>query len=201
MKHFPLLFVLTIALSACNLIGNKTNSNAGSSVATGGAPVTHPSPTAAQIKALAGGQTVNWEQQDITWTLPKGWNKMDVETKQFNYGAPGNAAFFNASISPMDASFPVDISIKAFYDGAVTRQKNGEVDELRWLELDGVTGVQFREAAPEKPDGIRRLQWLAYRKFGGQTQMVNLNLSSSGKGFPAAQDELYAILYSTKLAH
>jgi hypothetical protein len=72
---------------------------------------------------------------------------------------------------------------------------------LRWLELDGLKGVQFRESNPEHADGIRRLQWLAYRKYNGQTQMVNLNLSSSGKDFPAHQDELYAILYSTKLAH
>jgi hypothetical protein len=201
MKKLPLLVVLTIAVSACSLIGKKTDSDAGSSVSAGGASATRPVPTAAQTQALAGGQTVKWEQQDITWTLPKGWNKMTVETKDFNYGAPGNAAFFNASISLMDASFPTDISIKAFYDGAVTRQKNGEVDELRWLELDGLKGVQFRESNPEHPDGIRRLQWLAYRKYNGQTQMVNLNLSSSGKDFPAHQDELYAILYSTKLAH
>lgn len=215
MKQIPLLIAMALALSLCNITekfshksGNQSNSGTGGasstgggSAATGGEPVDHPEPTAAQTKALEGGQEVKWDQQGITWTLPAGWNKQTVETKSFTYGAPGNAAFLIASISPMGEDFPVDISTKAFYDGAVTRKKNGEVDELRYLEIDGVKGVQFREANPETPDGIRRLQWIAYRKFAGQVQMVNLILSSSGKNFPARQDELYAILYSTKLVH
>ncbi len=69
--------------------------------------------------------------------------------------------------------------------------KNGEVDEVKWLEIDGLKGVQFREANPEKPDDIRRLQWMAYRKYAGQVQMVNLMLSSNGKGFPKHQDAMY----------
>ena len=101
----------------------------------------------------------------------------------------------------MDETFPTDVSIKAFYDGAKTRAKNGEVDELKWVEIDGLKGVQFREANPEKPDGIRRLQWLAYRKFAGQVQMVNVMLASDGKDFDAHKDEMYGILYSTKLVH
>ncbi|HEX8139083.1 MAG TPA: hypothetical protein VF544_16060 [Pyrinomonadaceae bacterium] len=215
MKQIPLLIALALALSLCNITekfssksSNQSNSGTGGastagggSAATGGEPVDHPEPTAAQTKALEGGQEVKWDQQGITWTLPAGWNKQTVETKTLTYGAPGNTAFLIASISPMGEDFPVDISTKAFYDGAVTRKKNGEVDELRYLEIDGVKGVQFREANPETPDGIRRLQWIAYRKFAGQVQMVNLILSSSGKNFPARQDELYAILYSTKLVH
>ncbi|HEV2912127.1 MAG TPA: hypothetical protein VGX92_02315 [Pyrinomonadaceae bacterium] len=217
MKQIPLLIALLLTLSLCNITerfrsGNANQSNSGSgsssstgggggSAATGGEPVEHPEPTMAQTKALEGGQTVKWDQQGITWTLPAGWNKQNVETKMLTYGAPGNTAFLIASISPMGEDFPTDISTKAFYDGAVTRKKNGEVDELRYMEIDGVTGVQFREANPEKPDDIRRLQWIAYRKFAGQTQMVNLILSSNGKNFPGRQDELYAILYSTKLVH
>ena len=72
------------------------------------------------------------------------------------------------NISTMDESFPTDASINAFYDGAKTRLKNGEVDEVKWLEIDGLKGLQFREANPEKPDGIRRLQWMGYRKYAGQ---------------------------------
>jgi hypothetical protein len=215
MKQIPLLIAMALTLSLCNITerfsSKSTNqSNAGTggasttgsgSAATGGEPVDHPEPTAAQTKALEGGQQVKWDQQGISWTLPPGWNKQTVETKMFTYGAPGNTAFLIASISPMGEDFPTDISTKAFYDGAVTRKKNGEVDELRYLEIDGVKGVQFREVNPEKPDDIRRLQWIAYRKFAGQVQMVNLILSSNGKNFPARQDELYAILYSTKLVH
>ena len=215
MKHIPLLMALALALSLCNITerftgknANQSNSGSGSSstagggsATTGGEPVEHPEPTMAQTKTLEGGQEVKWDQQGITWTMPAGWKKQTVETKMLTYGAPGNTAFMTASISPMGEDFPTDISTKAFYDGTVTRKKNGEVDELRYLEIDGVKGVQFRESNPEKPDDIRRLQWIAYRKFAGQTQMVNLILSSNGKNFPGRQDELYAILYSTKLVH
>ena len=105
------------------------------------------------------------------------------------------------SISAMDDSFPMDVSLNAFYDGAKTRLKNGEVDEVKWLEIDGLKGVEFREANPEKPDGIRRLQWLGYRKYAGQVQLVTLILSSSGKGFPTHEDEMYGVLYSMKIVH
>ncbi len=214
MKLISLLIALAVSLSLCNITERFTGSKnanqpgSGSSTTGGGSaaeagtePVEQPEPTAAQTKALEGGQSIKWDQQGITWTFPAGWNKQTVETKQFTYGAPGYSAFMTASISPMGEDFPTAISLKAFYDGAVTRKKNGEVDELRYLELDGVKGIQFRESNPEKPDGIRRLQWMAYRKFAGQTQMVNLILSADGKNFPARQDELYAILYSTKLVH
>jgi len=64
-----------------------------------------------------------------------------------------------------------------------------------------VRGVEFRESKPQMADDIRRLQWMTYRKFAGQTQMVNLMLSGSGNNFTKHQDELYAILFSTKLVH
>lgn len=212
MKLIPLL-ALGFALSLCNITerftGKNTNQSntgtssttAGGSADTGTEPVEHPEPTAAQTRALEGGETVKWDQQGITWTVPPGWKKMTVESKSFNYGAPGNAAFLIASISPMGEDFPTAVSLKTYYDGAVQRKKNGEIDQLRYMEIDGVKGVEFREANPEKPDDIRRLQWIAYRKYAGQTQMVNLILSSNGKTFPSRQDELYAILYSMKLVH
>ena len=101
----------------------------------------------------------------------------------------------------MDESFPSETSLNAYYDSSKSRMKNGELDEVKWIELDGLKGVQFREANPEKPDGFRRLQWIAYRKYAGQLQMVNLMLSTDGKDFARHQDAMYGILYSTKLAH
>jgi hypothetical protein len=214
MKHIPLLIVLACALSLCNLSGKlkKTfdaNSNAGSGPAstsngtTGGATVDHPQPTAAQTAALEGGQSVSWEKQGISWTLPPKWSKVTDESKSFVWHSPGgaDAASLIVSISPMDEKFPTDVSLKAFYDGSQSRAKNGEVDEVRWLEIDGIKGVQFREANPEKPDDARRLQWIAYRDVAGQKQMINLMLASNGKAFPRHQDALYGILYSTKIVH
>ena len=50
-------------------------------------------------------------------------------------------------------------------------------------------------------DDIRRLEWQAYRTYAGQTQLVTLILSTNGANFPKHEDELYGILYSTKLVH
>ena len=170
---------------------------------TGGQEVERPAPSSAQLAALEGGQEVKWDQQGITWTVPKDWKKMSVETKSLLWSSRsgGDLASLIVNISPMAEDFPTDISLKAFYDGAVTRKKNGEVDEVRWLELDGVKGVAFREAVPEGADDSRRLQWLTYRKYAGQTQMVNLMLATAGRSFEKNQDTFYAILYSTKLVH
>ena len=209
MKHISLFIVLGIALSLCGLTDKlkKSNSNeAGKSSTTASdddAPAERPVATAAQAAAISGGQTVSWDKQGMSWTVPASWSKTSEESKELVWRSPGSsdAANLIVSISPMDESFPTDISIKAFYDGAMTRAKNGEVDELKWVEIDGLKGVQFRESNPEKPDGFRRLQWLAYRKYGGQVQMLNLMLSSSGKGFPQHEDAMYGILYSTKITH
>jgi hypothetical protein len=87
------------------------------------------------------------------------------------------------------------------HEGAKTNAKIGKNDEVKWLEIDGVRGVQFRESKPEMADDIRRLEWQAYRKYAGSTQLVTVILSSNGSTFPKHEDELYGILYSTKLVH
>ncbi|HEX8746831.1 MAG TPA: hypothetical protein VF717_06490 [Pyrinomonadaceae bacterium] len=209
MKQIPLLLFLAFSLSLCNLTerftGTKTeNSNSGTgssgsskSGSSSGEAAEKPNPTAAQKAALDGGQEVKWDQQGITWTLPANWRKVSIEKLSFNYGA--SPTFMGVSISPMADDFPADASINAFYKGAQDRMKNGEVDELKWLELDGLKGVQFREANPDKPDDLRRLQWMAYRKYAGQTQLINIILSSNGQTFPKVQDALYGVLYSTKI--
>lgn len=216
MKHIPVLIALLLSLSLCNLTerltGNKnsntnssnSNSNSSGTGEQGGLPpADKPEPTSAQTAALAGGQSVSWNQQGITWMLPSKWTKMSEESKSFNWKSPGSwdAAFLLTNISVMDDTFPTDVSIKAYYDQAVGRQKQGEVSEVRWLEMDGVRGVQFLETPPEGKDSPRRMQWIAYRKFGGQTQMVNIMLSSQGQHFEKHKDALYGILYSTKLVH
>jgi len=208
MKQIPVLLVLGFALSLCNLSNRlKTSTNSSgpgkSASSDKGGDAEHATPTAAQIQALAGGQTVKWDQQGMSWTVPSGWTQASNESKMLVWRSPGGSEAANliVNISPMDESFPTDISIKAFYDGAKTRAKNGEVDEVKWLEIDGLKGVEFREANPEKPDDFRRLQWMAYRKYAGQVQLVNLMLSTNGKGFPKHQDEMYGVMYSTKIVH
>jgi len=209
----PIVFVLAIcfALSLCNLSeklhGRKSSSSSSSgsssSSSSDSGGVEHGQPTAAQTGALAGGQQAKWDRQGMSWTLPPKWTQVENESKSFVWRSPGgdDAASLNVNISPMDENFPTDASINAEYDQQKSRAKRGEVDEVKWIEIDGLKGVQFREANPEHPDGFRRLQWIAFRKYTGEVQQINLMLSTDGKDFDRHKDEMYGILYSTKVEH
>jgi hypothetical protein len=204
MKHLFLIATLVLVVAACNLSSklkstNNSNSSSSSESTSGGEQVERANPTAAQTAAIANGQEVKWDQQGITWTMPSSWNKQDVRTETFGYGGAG--AFLSGNISTMDPSFPTDVSIKAMYESAKTSQKMGKYDEVKWLEIDGLRGIEFRESKPEMADDIRRLEWQAYRKYAGQSQLVTLILSTDGAKFPKRQDELYGILYSMKIVH
>jgi hypothetical protein len=207
MKQIALVLFIGLALSLCNLSekfksGSGSNSSGTSPVSDNAASPERAAPTAAQTAALAGGQEAKWDRQGTSWTVPPGWSESQNESKTLSWRSPGSgAANLIVSISPMSEEFPVESAIEASFDGAKTRAKNGEVDELKWVEIDGLKGVQFREAVPEKPDGHRRLQWMAYRKYTGQVQLVNVMLASEGKDFERHKDAMYGILYSMKIAH
>ena len=208
MKKIPVLVLLFLVVAACNLTSKlKSNSNNNSSSSSSGNPskigddpVEKPNPTAAQQAAIANGQEAKWDQQGITWTLPANWKRGDVRNESFSYN--GNGAFLTVAISPLpQMENLVDTSLKAMFESAKTQQKIGKYDEVRWLEIDGVRGVGFRESKQEMADDIRRLEWQAYRKYAGSTQMITLILSTNSANFPKHEDELYGILYSTKIVH
>ena len=209
MKHVPSIIALVLIVAACNLSNRfKTSNNSNSSTSpssssdksvTGGEPVEKPNPTAAQTAAIANGQEVKWDQQGITWTVPANWKKQDVRNETLSYA--GGGAFLSANISTMDSSFPTDVSIKAMSEGARTEKKNGKYDEVKWLALDDLRGLEFRQSKQERPDDIRRLEWQGYRTYAGQTQLVTIILSTNDTSFPKREDELYGILYSTKIVH
>jgi hypothetical protein len=207
MKHILVLLLLGCAVSLCNLSerfhGKSSNSNSSGSSSSSSRSAEKAQPTAAQTAALAGGQQAKWDRQGMSWTVPPNWTESENESKSFTWRSPGggDAANLIVSISPMDENFPVDSATDAAYEQAKSRAKNGEVDEVKWLEIDGLTGVLFREANPEHPDGHRRLQWLAYRKYLGQVQGINLMLATQGKDFERHKDAMYGILYSTKVTH
>lgn len=206
MKKFLALFALLSVALACNLMGRKgSNSNSGSSssgtsATSDGEPVDKANPTAAQQAAIANGQTVTWEQQGITWTLPASWRKNDVRNESLSYSGGGAHLTVAISVMPQMADL-AETSIKAMYEAAKTQQKIGKYDEARWLELDGVRGVAFRESVQERPDDIRRLEWQAYRTFAGSTQLITMILSTDSGDFAKHEDALYGVLYSTKVVH
>src|SRR6266550_6581156 len=209
MKHVLLIVALVLVVAACNLTdkfkktgssNSNSSSTSGNPTKIGDDPVEQPNPTAAQTAALANGQSVKWDQQGITWTLPGNWKKQEVRNESFSYA--GYGAFLTAAISTMPQMESLtDVSIKAMHEAAKTNQKIGKYDEVKWLELDGVRGVGFRESKQEMPGDIRRLEWQAYRTYAGTTQLVTMILSSDSGNFAKHQDELYAILFSTKLVH
>ena len=204
MKKFFLLAFMVFVVAACNLSsklrsGNNSNSST-SSETVDGEPVEKANPTAAQTAAIANGQPAKWDQQGITWTLPPNWNKLDVRNESLSYGGGGAFLSVNVSVMPQMEKM-TDVSIKAMYEGAKTNQKIGKNDEVRWLALDGLPGVGFRESKQEMAGDIRRLEWQAYRTYAGSTQLVTIILSTDSGNFPKHQDELYGILYSTKLVH
>lgn len=211
MKHILLALTICFSLSFCHLsekLHKSGSSSSGTSASGGGGGASsgtaeHGTPTAAQTAALAGGQQAKWEKQGMSWTVPPKWTEQENESKSFMWRSPGggDAASLIVSISPMDENFPAESSIEATYDQAKSRAKNGEVDEVKWVEIDGLKGVQFREANPEHADDSRRLQWMGYRKYTGQLQLINLMLATDGKDFDRHKDAMYGILYSTKIAH
>ena len=164
-----------------------------------GAEAQPPSPTAEQKAAIAGGQTAEWEQQEISWTVPQKWKKFSSESTSFMWRSPGtwDAASLIVNISPMDASFPSEVSLKSYYD-TYTKDKQ-KYAEVRWLMLGGVKGVMFRETSPENADSPQRLQWMGFRDYKGQKQMVNIMLASQGKYFAQHEDTMYGVLYSTEM--
>jgi len=204
MKQILALLLIGFALSLCNLSERfKKGSSTSGPSATGGAAAEKAQPTAAQTAALAGGQQAKWDRQGISWTVPPNWTEQENESKSFMWRSPGgaDAASLIVSISPMNDSFPTDSAMDAAYEQAKDRAKNGEVDEVKWVEIDGLKGVQFREANPEHADAPRRLQWTAYRKYLGQVQGINLMLATQGKDFERHKDAMYGILYSMKVTH
>jgi hypothetical protein len=206
MKKLLALFALVTVALACNMLGKKGgNSNSSSSSSSGtssvdGEPVEKANPTAAQAATIANGQTVTWDQQGITWTLPANWRKNEMRNESLSYSGGDAHLTVAISVMPQMAEL-VDTSSKAMYDGAKIQQKTGKYDEVKWLEIDGVRGVEFRESVQEQPGDIRRLEWQAYRTFAGSTQLITLILSTDSGKFPQHQDELYGILYSTKVTH
>lgn len=209
MRSLFAIGVLTFALTFCG-IGDRLkqmtggadsapgNSSSSSSTASD-SKVDKPTLTASQQSIRDASTEVKWEDQGISFKVPSGWPKMDVKKESFNYGSPASG-FLIASISVMPDSFPADVSIKATYDSAHEQLKQGKYEKVRWLEIDGVKGVEWVEAVPEDKDGIRRHQWIAFRRYQGQNQQLNIIISTNGKNFEKQQDAFTSILYSMEIA-
>ncbi|MBK7392971.1 MAG: hypothetical protein IPI64_06650 [Chloracidobacterium sp.] len=211
MKSILTLGMITFALTFCGLGdklkgltgsgGSNTNTTTtgsnSSSTSSSSSTAEKAKPNAAQQAIIDGGTETKWDDQGLAWKLPSGWKKMDVKKESFNYSSPDNA-FLLVNISVLGDNFPADVSLKAYYDQAMQQLKNGKYESVKMVEIDGIQGVEFTEAPPEGKDDPRRHQWIAYRKYLGQTQQLNVMTSTKGTNFNKHTDDFTAILYSMK---
>jgi hypothetical protein len=209
MNSFIFVGLMTFVVAICglserfkSLSGETAGSNTASApgkTASGDTNAETPNLTPGQQALIDAAEEVTWDAQGISWKLPKGWKKMNVLKESFNYGSADNA-FLIGSISVMSNDFPSDISLKATYDSSLQQLKNGKYENVRYVQIDGVKGVEWIEAMPELRDGARRHQWIAFRNYQGQNQQLNIMLSTTGTNFEKHRDEFAAIMYSMKIA-
>ena len=205
MKSLITLGFISLAMTFCGLTnklnslkgGANTSSNSSTSSKSSSSSIEKPQMTAAQQAIADGATETKWDEQGLSWKLPAGWKKTEVKKQTFNYSGPDNA-FFGVNISEMSSDFPMDSSRQAELDQALEQMKSGHYSKARMLEIDGIPGVEFMEAPPEEKDGIRRYQWIGYRNYLGQNQMVNVMLSTSKANFDKHSDDFPAIMYSMK---
>ena len=192
----PILAVVLIgfALSLCNLSerfkkGSSSSGTSSSSSSSSDGPVERAQPTAAQTAAIAGGKEAKWERQGMSFTVPANWTGEESDSKSFMMRSPGgsDAASLIVSIAPMDENFPADSSLQAYYDSAKSQAKNGEVDEVKWVEIDGLKGVQFREASKEQPDDHRQIALDGLSKVHGPTSIHQRDARNPEQGFRPSQ--------------
>ena len=212
MKTLVSVGIFLFALSFCNL-GDKLKDLSGSvgsnSNATGGpgngTSTDKQDGSAEKTDLTAAQQTIQdsaveekWEDQGISFKLPKSWTKMDEKKESFNYKSP-DFAFLLSTISIMPDDFPPETSLTVTYTSTLQQLKNGKYEKVRYLEIDGIKGVEWVEAMPEEKDSPRRQQWIGFRNYQGQNQQLNIMLSTKGSNFDKHRDDFPAILYSMKI--
>ncbi len=154
------------------------------------------------MEAKLDGDKLVWEEQGIEFKLPKGWPKIMQNKTMINYGTPANG-FLIANISSMPSSFTPEtreISLKATYDQQVQKAKEGGNELVQWTMINGVKGVEWVEAMPEDKSDARRHQFIGYREFNDQIQMLNIMVSTQGSNFDSKKDVFNAVLYSMTIA-
>jgi hypothetical protein len=208
MKLFLSFGILFFAMTFCGISDRLKSMSGGSNTsdpsntskpADDGGDVETAALTPAQQAIMDANKEMKWDDQGISWKIPESWKKMELRKESLNYGSPDNA-FLIGTISVMSDDFPSDVSLKATYESSMQQLKNGKYESARYLEIDGIKGVEFLEAVPEDKDGIRRYQWIAFRHYQGQNQQLNIMLSTTQDKWDKHKDEFPAILYSMKIS-
>ena len=193
-----LILAALLALMGCGAKDDKPAGTGSKPSSSSSTTAEKAKPTAAQQAIIDGGSETKWDEQGLAWKLPEGWPKMQVMKESLNYGSPANG-FLIGTISVMPANFPAAVSMDATYTSALEQLKQGKYEAVRWLEIDGVKGVEWIEAMPEDKEGARRHQWIAFRNYQGQNQQLNIMVTTKGSNFDKQRDTFAAIMYSMKI--
>ena len=149
-------------------------------------------------------QTIRWEKQGITFTLPPDWRKDDSLSQE---GEKRNDFFtvsslvwrgprsqrieFNIETGEKDFPVPAREMLEKDYDN--NRSGATPVEELRYLDIGGIRGLYYRI-----PNGDKEQvndYWLTYRHHKGKAQSIVINLVGPRK----ETELLMTILKSIKL--
>lgn len=158
------------------------------------------SPTPEQAAALRGGKAVTWEKQAMRFTVPADFSEAQVTDVSFWYQNTDGSIALVASANPLGYAVQPEAHLESLYSQQRPRLKSGTYDDLRYLEVDGVKGVVWRERPTDGQRTPRRLQWTAFRKHDGESQSIGVTITAPGDVFKKNEDLIYAILYSAKIA-
>lgn len=145
-----------------------------------------------------GGQTISWGDQNISLTAPNGWRKEEVpgqSSQTFTLKGSEDASLTIDLGTEIKATFSPEAQLQKAYENLLEQQRAGRLDEVRFLEVDGVNGLLQRYV----DDWRGTLSWIAFRKRGTQLQYISIRLNSAPASFNIRRYELYDILYSIKL--
>lgn len=207
MKFISLGIVL-FALTFCGLAdkikqmsagtnGGNANVATGTKPSGGGSAAEPAKPSAAQQAMIDAGEETVWKDQGLSWRLPKGWSKMEINKDSFDYEG-NDADFLLVSVSTLGDNFPMETSLQAYYDQALQQLKNGKYTSVKMVSIDGIPGVEFVEASPSGKDDPQRHQWIGYRRYLGTVQQLNAMATTKASNFGKHTDDFTAILYSMK---
>ena len=191
MKSFFAFGVLAFALTICGFTdqftgggtdtADKTNQpevGSGNGADGGSTDEVSTAELTSDLAALQSMETKRlWEEQGIVLETPKGMAENEYVSKNsFQYGSPAKG-FLIGSISSLGDNFPTDVSLKSYYDQSVQKAKDGDYEKVQYTQISGIKGVEFVESKKEDSGDPRRYQWIGYRKYNDQTQMLNIMVS------------------------
>jgi WD40 repeat protein len=178
--------------------------------------------TGKELRPLEVEKTINWEDQktvtvpiaDLTLTLPaeltdespsiKPQKNGDVTWTNYDYVWRKNDLTLEVSvhITNWDKDFPPEAGgispeamLEQHYAAGEREKSRGEIEEVRYLELDGVKGVFGRVPYPGDENAIV-LGWQTFRYHKGKAQSLHIMV----KGVRGDLEKLMKMINSARLA-